>query len=127
MDNDGAAPATESKRRKKFSRSEVLQMLKEHESNVRQVAEEICEELVPFDVSDEDVVKLDDRLERMKKASLTMEKRIRHLQNHIKAKKFRHHPEQLEEDFVRSSQCSVFQSDDSQSIDQEPEGDNRIV
>ena len=123
MDDDGAEPAQESKRRKKFTRSEVLQMLKDNESDVRRVADQMCEELVPFDMSDEDELQLDDRLERMKKESLNLEKRIDYLLKCIKARKYRHQPEKLEEDFVRSSQCSLFQSDDSQTIDQEPEGE----
>ena len=123
MDDDGAEPAQESKRRKKFTRSEVLQMLKDNESDVRRVADQMCEELVPFDMSDEDELQLDDRLERMKKESLNLEKRIDYLLKCIKARKYRHQPEKLEKDFVRSSQCSLFQSDDSQTIDQEPEGE----
>ena len=87
----------------------------------------MCEELVPFEVSDEEALQVDGRLERMKKATLDLEKRIRYLQKCNKDRKFRHHPEMLEEDFVRSSQCSVFQSDDSQTIDQELEGNNFMV
>ena len=47
-DVDGLAPT----RKRKFTKGEVLKLLKERGNDLEKVVGEICEELVPFDVND---------------------------------------------------------------------------
>ena len=44
-----------STRKRKFTKGEVLELLKERGNDLEKVVEEICEELVPFDVNDDEV------------------------------------------------------------------------
>ena len=111
---EGLAPT----RKRKFTKGEVLELLKERGNDLEKVAEEICEELVPFDVNDDEERLVRDRLERMARAAANLEKKIRHLQKCNKERKFRHHPEKLEETVVSCSQSSIFQTD-SESFSQE--------
>ena len=112
---EGLAPT----RKRKFTKGEVLELLKERGKDLEKVVEEICEELVPFDVNDDEERLVKDRLERMARAAITLEKKIRRLQKANKERKFRHHPEKLEETVVSCSQSSIFQTDDSESFSQE--------
>ena len=121
-DVDGLAPT----RKRKFTKGEVLKLLKERGNDLEKVVGEICEELVPFDVNDDEERLVRDRLERMAKAATTLEKKIRHLQKANKDRKFRHHPEKLEETVVSCSQSSIFQTDDSESFSQELGGSHII-
>ena len=109
------------KRKRKFSKREVLALLTEKENDLEKVAGEICEELVPFDVTIEEELQVNDRLERMAKAAINIERRVRKLLEANRERKFRHCQEKLEETFVSCSQNSIFQSDDSQSLSQEPQ------
>ena len=47
-----------STRKRKFTKGEVLELLKERGNDLEKVVEEICEELVPFDVNDDTVNKM---------------------------------------------------------------------
>ena len=67
------------KRKRKFSKREVLALLTEKENDLEKVAGEICEELVPFDVTIEEELQVNDRLERMAKAAINIERRVRKL------------------------------------------------
>ena len=49
-------------RKRKFSKREVLALLKEKEGDLEKVVGEICEELVPFDVTIEEELLVNDRL-----------------------------------------------------------------
>ena len=113
-------------RKRKFTKKEVLELLKERGNDLEKVAEEICEELVPFDVNDDEERLVGDRLERMAKATANLEKKIMHLKKANKERKFRHHPEKLEETVVSCSQSSIFQTDDSESFSQELGGSHII-
>ena len=106
-------------RKRKFSKREVLALLKEKEGDLEKVVGEICEELVPFDVTIEEELQVNDRLERMANAAKSLERKVRKLQKANKERKFRHCLEKLEETFVSCSQNSIFQSEDSQSLSQE--------
>ena len=55
MEENGPAP--DPKRRRHFSKSEALQLLKAKENEVQKVADEMCAELVPFDVTDEEALR----------------------------------------------------------------------
>ena len=62
-------------RKRKFSKREVLALLKEKEGDLEKVVGEICDELVPFDVTNEEELQVNDRLERMANAALTLERK----------------------------------------------------
>ena len=106
----------EFKRKKTFSKKEALEKLKEYEDNVSKTVEMMLTELSPFDVTDEDVINFEDRVERLGKVSSSLSSKIYRLKQDIKAKKFKRKPELLEEDIISSSQFSVLQSQDLQDI-----------
>lgn len=112
--------STEKKRKKYYTKNEVINMLKEKENVVKSVSEEICEQLAPFDVTDEEAMEVDDRMERLKNTATKLENKIRKLQKNYRERKFRHDPEKLEEKEISCSQYSIFQSsDESQSLSQD--------
>ena len=121
MMEDGEAELVPTRKRR-FTKGEALELLKEKEQDFEKVVGEICKELAPFDVSDEEEMMVRDRLERMAKTASKGDKKIRHLKNAHKERKFKHHPEKLEETLVSCSQSSIFQTDDSESFSQELEG-----
>ena len=77
---------------------------------------EICEELSPFDVNDEEAVLVEGRLEKLEQASKAFASKIYRLRKEFKNDKYRRAPEKLEEKYISCSQNSVLQSDDSQSL-----------
>ena len=46
------------KRKKYFTRSEILTTLKSNESDIQRVVSEIIEELCPFDINDKDTLSI---------------------------------------------------------------------
>ena len=48
------------KMKKCFSKGDILQKLKDNNFKIKQVCNDICEELCPFDISDEDLLLLED-------------------------------------------------------------------
>ena len=76
--------------------------------------EEMMEELCPFDINDEDALKIEGRVERYQKTKHLLEIKLWKLKKQIKERKFRHKPELLEEKFVSSSQYSIL---DSQEVE----------
>ena len=68
MMEDGDAELAPTRKRK-FSKREVLELLKEKEGDLEKVVGEICDELVPFDVTNEEELQVNDRLERMANAA----------------------------------------------------------
>ena len=113
---DEETPLPMSKRKKVFSRSEIIDKLKENDQKVIKVAEEISEELSPFDVDDEDAVLVEDRLERLVNTTKTLTKKIYKIQKEFKERKYRHNPDKLNEKVISSSQYSIFESEDSESL-----------
>ena len=106
----------EVKRKKTFSKKEALEKLKKCEDNVSKTVEMMLTELSPFDVTDEDVINFEDRVERLSKVSSSLSSKIYRLKQDIKAKNFKRKPELLEEDIISCSQFSVLQSQDLQDI-----------
>ena len=106
-------------RKRRFTKGEVLELLKQKEQDLEKVVDEICEVLAPFDTNDDEEMLVRDRLERMARVASKVDKKIRHLKNAHKERKFKHHPEKLEETLVSCSQSSIFQTDDSESFSQE--------
>ena len=96
------------KRKKYFTRSEILTKLKSNESDVHRVVSEMIEELCPFDVNDEDALAIEDRLERLEKVSRNLQTKVYKLKLKLKDRKFRFKPENLGETEVFSFQNSLF-------------------
>ena len=104
------------KRKKLYTRSEILLKLDEHENNVKMAAEAIGEDLCPFDVNDEEAMAIEDRYERLDATTVKLAKKIRKVRNDLKDRNYRFQPEKMEETVISTSQYSLFQSDDSQSV-----------
>ena len=107
---------SEPKRKKFYTKSEILVNLKDNGDQVKKVVEEICDELSPFDISDEETTLVENRIERLQEVSKKLYSKVDKLQKNFKARKFRYKPEVLEEKEISSSQYSLFQSDDSESL-----------
>ena len=108
--------ASETKRKKTFTKKETLEKLKECENNVKKAVEVILSELSPFDVTDENITCYEERLDRLEKVSSSLTRRIYRLKEDVKAKRFRRNQDLLEEDMISCSQFSVLQSEDSEDI-----------
>ena len=104
----------ELKRKKELTGNEILEKLEENESDVSKAVRDMLEELCPFDINDDEVLKIEDRLERVDKVTKKLQARVGKLQKQMKERKFRHKPEMLDEKFVSCSQYSVL---DSQGLD----------
>ena len=57
------------KRKKEMTRKEVMEKLKQNENDISKAVQGLLEELCPFDVNDEEALKIEGRLERLQKAS----------------------------------------------------------
>ena len=71
--------------------------MKDNNFKIKEVCDNICEELCPFDISDEESLLIEDRLERLEKVSRTLTAKVSRVSKAFKEKKFRRHPEQLKE------------------------------
>ena len=111
-----------SKRKKYYSKGEIIEKLRENNFKIKECFYEICEEMCPFDVSDEDALQIEDRLNRLEKVSKNLTAKVSRLSKAYKAKVFRHKPEMLEDKEISSSQYSLFQSDESQKELESQEG-----
>lgn len=104
------------KRKKFFTKGEILEKLKETDGQVQQLSEFICEELCPFDATKDEEIMIEDRLERMKAVTESLASKVYKLQKAFKDRKFRHKPEVLDEKIISCSQHSILQS--------QPQGDS---
>ena len=93
-----------------------MNILKQCENNVGKAVTEMVANLSPFDVTDEDVTDLEDRLERLDTVATSLKNKVYKLREDVKAKKFRRKPELLEEDMISCSQYSVLQLEDSEEL-----------
>ena len=98
------------KRKKFFTREEILQKLEESGNKICEVSSQICEELCPFDVNDEEATMIEDRLERIRDVTEYMTKKIHRLKQAVKERRFQKYPEKLKEKEISCSQHSLFQS-----------------
>ena len=98
------------KRKKFFTKGEVLERLQTTNCQIVQLSEDICEELCPFDATKEDELIIEDRVDRMKLVTDHLASKVYKLHKLFKEKKFRHHPENLDENIISCSQYSVLQS-----------------
>ena len=106
--------ASETKRKKTFTKKETLEKLKECENRVKKAVEVILSELSPFDVTDENITCYEERLDRLEKVSSSLTRRIYRLKEDVKAKRFRRNQDLLEEDMISCSHFRVLQSEDKE-------------
>ena len=104
------------KRKKEMTRKEVMEKLKQNENDISKAVQGLLEELCPFDVNDEEALKIEGRLERLQKASHIFECKLWRLKKQIKERKFRHNPELLDEKIISSSQFSLLDSQETQIV-----------
>ena len=83
MNEDGGP---ETKRKKYFTRNEIISKLTENENDVKKVVSDIVEELSPFDIKDEDAMLFEDRLDRLEKVSKNLLSKVYKLKNKVKEK-----------------------------------------
>ena len=69
-------------------------------------------DLNPHDMCEEDTN------ERLGKVSSALKRRLRRLQEEVKARKYRRQPEQLDENLISCSQFSVLQSQEAEELSQ---------
>ena len=76
-------------------------------------------DLTPFDLSDQDLLVCEDRVERLERVRTVLERRINRLKEEVKSRKFRHKPQLLDENLFSCSQFSVLQSSQESSAEAE--------
>ena len=112
MDETAERPAD--KRKKYFTKGDILQKLKDND-DVCEVVEDIISELCPFDVKSDEVE--EELVEKLDKVSKALVARVYRIRQAAKERKFRRNPELLEEKGVSCSQYSVLQSQESEHLD----------
>ena len=105
------------KRKKFFTAGEVIEKLKEKNHKIKEVCEELTEELCPYDLSDKEANETDEIFERLASVVEYLRVKVGRLSKEYKARKFRHCPEKLEEKEISCSQFSVLQSDTDSNVD----------
>ena len=105
-------------RKKFFTKAEVIRKLTEKNYVIKEVCEEVTEELCPFDINDEDGEDIEEKLEKLKKVTKILTAKVSRLASDFRKRKFRHIPDALEEKEISCSQYSIFQSQpgDSESL-----------
>ena len=111
---EGGGP--EAKRKKSYTRKEILEKLEECENDVTRAVNEIVADINPHDMTDINLEDFEDKVEKLGKVSKNFSAKVYKLKEAVRARKFRHNPELLEEKFFSSSQYSVLQSEDSEDI-----------
>ena len=96
-----------SARKRKWTKKEALETIKNHQRNFQFVAEEICDELLPLDFHDKETTVEIEKLEQtVNQVRIGLVK----LHSLDKQRKFRHDPAELNCTFFNASQHSLFQS-----------------
>ena len=90
----------EAKRRNTFTQRETLDKLSACEDHVTKVVEVMVPDLSPFDVTDENVTGLEERIDRLGKVTANRTAKVYRLRQEVKAKQYRWKPEQLEENII---------------------------
>ena len=84
----------------------------EHKKNLTLAAEELCLGLLPEKMDPE----LANEIEEFQRVVTLVRTKLGKLVKHEQERKFRNHPEELEDSFLRSSQYSLFQSQSQESL-----------
>ena len=100
------------KRRKSFSKREIVQKLEEFGNNVQRAANEIVSDLTPFDVTDPNLEDHEEKLEKIESVVKSLAAKMYKLRNDLKSRKYRRNPDLLDEKVISCSQHSVLQSED---------------
>ena len=112
------------KRKKFFTKGEIIEKLAEQEQDVSQVVDSVLEELAPFDIHDDIELHVMDRINRLDVVSKKLAAKVYKLRKSVKDRKFRHKPDLLEDSEISCSQYSILQSQevvDMETIDSELE------
>ena len=99
---EGSSP--EAKRKKSYTRKEILEKLEECENDVTRAVNEIVADINPHDMTDINLEDFEDKVEKLGKVSKNFSAKVYKLKEAVRARKFRHNPELLEEKFFSSSQ-----------------------
>ena len=83
MEGDGQT-GQQPKRQKLFTKSEILEKLEKNESTVKDVATEIAKDMCPFDVNDDEAMQIEERIERLEKATKNLSTKIYRIQKDFK-------------------------------------------
>ena len=113
---DGGGP--DAKRKKSYSRREILEKLEECENDVKRAVDDIIADISPFDMSDINMDDFEIKVEKLEQVSKNLATKVYKLKKSVQLRKFRHNPEFLEEKFFSSSQYSILQSEDSEELSQ---------
>ena len=97
-------------RKKFFTKAEIIRKLTEKNYVIKEVCEEVTEELCPFDINDEDGEDIEEKLEKLKKVTKILTAKVSRLASDFRKREFRHIPDALEEKEISCSQYSIFQS-----------------
>ena len=108
----------EAKRKKSYSRREILEKLEECENDVKRAVGEIVADISPIDMSDINMDDFEIKVEKLEQVSKNLATKVYKLKKSVQLRKFRHNPEFLEEKFFSSSQYSILQSEDSEELSQ---------
>ena len=96
------------KRRKSFSKREIVQKLEEFGNNVQRAANEIVSDLTPFDVTDPNLEDHEEKLEKIESVAKSLAAKMYKLRNDLKSRKYRRNPDLLDEKVISCSQHSNF-------------------
>ena len=112
--------ASASKRKKYISGRELKDLLIEKNHKISEVCRDITRTLYPFEIDEDETGEIEEKLERLDTVARKLTATVSRFSRDLKAKKFKKHPEILEETAISSSQYSIFQSQSqSQGISDE--------
>ena len=118
MEPEDGGGGPEAKRKKSYSRREILEKLEECENDVKRAVNEIVADISPIDMSDINMDDFEVKVEKLEQVSQNLATKVYKLKKAAQLRKFRHNPELLEEKFFSSSQYSILQSEDSEELSQ---------
>ena len=98
----------EAKRKKSYSRREILEKLEECENDVKRAVGEIVADISPNDMSDINMDDFEIKVEKLEQVSKNLATKVYKLKKSVQLRKFRHNPEFLEEKFFSSSQLVLW-------------------
>ena len=107
---EGGDEVSPPKRKKYVTKREVMDKLKKHDQVIKDVCMEICEELCPFDINDEEALQMEDRLERIEKAAKVMTSKVSRLRKEVRERRYRNNDSLLDEQLITCSPFSVLES-----------------
>ena len=62
---------SKAKRKKLYTKSELLQKLEKNEFDVKKAVDDVLEEVTPFNINDENITLFEDRIERLEIFKIT--------------------------------------------------------